>query len=45
MQHLYLEPVLFLLLNLAAWIRRVLRGPIAADPIPAPQLFGSTASA
>ena len=36
---------LFLLLNLGAGMWRVLRGPTAADRMPAAQLFGTTAVA
>lgn len=45
MRHLYLLPVLFLLLNLAAGMWRVVRGPTAADRMLAAQLFGTTAVA
>lgn len=45
MQTLYLAMALFLLLNLAAGMWRVLRGPTAADRMLAAQLFGTTAVA
>lgn len=45
MQTLYLVMALFLLLNLAAGMWRVLRGPTAADRMLAAQLFGTTAVA
>lgn len=45
MQQTYLLLVLFLLLNLAAGMWRVLRGPTAADTMLAAQLFGTTAVA
>lgn len=45
MQALYLSLVLFLLLNLAAGIWRVLRGPTAPDRMLTAQLFGTTAVA
>ena len=45
MQTLYLALALFLLLNLAAGIWRVLQGPTAADRMLAAQLFGTTAVA
>ena len=45
MQILYLALALFLLLNLGAGMRRVLRGPTAADRMLAAQLFGTTAVA
>ncbi len=45
MQVIYLSLVLFLLLNLAAGMWRVLRGPTAADRMLAAQLFGTTAVA
>jgi len=45
MDKLYLILTLFLLLNLAAGMWRVLRGPGAADRMLASQLFGTTAVA
>lgn len=45
MQILYLALALFLLLNLAAGMWRVLHGPTAADRMLAAQLFGTTAVA
>jgi multicomponent Na+:H+ antiporter subunit F len=45
MQILYLGLALFLLLNLAAGLWRILRGPTAADRMLAAQLFGTTAVA
>lgn len=45
MQNLYASLALFLLLNLAAGMWRVLRGPTAADRMLAAQLFGTTAVA
>ena len=45
MQTLYLGLALFLLLNLAAGMWRVLHGPTAADRMLAAQLFGTTAVA
>lgn len=45
MDRLYLILTLFLLLNLAAGMWRVLRGPSAADRMLASQLFGTTAVA
>lgn len=45
MQTLYLSLAVFLLLNLAAGMWRVLRGPTAADRMMAAQLFGTTAVA
>ncbi len=45
MDILYLLLTLFLLLNLAAGMWRVLRGPSAADRMLASQLFGTTAVA
>jgi multicomponent Na+:H+ antiporter subunit F len=45
MQSAYLLLVLFLLLNLAAGMWRVLRGPAAPDRMLAAQLFGTTAVA
>lgn len=45
METFYLVLVLFLLLNLAAGMWRVLLGPTAADRMMAAQLFGTTAVA
>jgi len=45
MQTLYLTLAVFLLLNLAAGMWRVLRGPTTADRMLATQLFGTTAVA
>jgi len=45
LQTLYLVLALFLLLNLAAGMWRVLRGPTIADRMLAAQLFGTTAVA
>ncbi|VAX07826.1 Multiple resistance and pH regulation protein F precursor [hydrothermal vent metagenome] len=45
MERLYLILILFLLLNLAAGMWRVLRGPSTADRMLASQLFGTTAVA
>ena len=45
MQTLYLALALFLLLNLAAGMWRILRGPSVADRMLAAQLFGTTAVA
>ncbi len=45
MQSLYLALALFLLLNLAAGMWRVMYGPGAADRMLAAQLFGTTAVA
>jgi len=45
MQTLLLALALFLLLNLAAGLWRVLRGPTPADRMLAAQLFGTTAVA
>jgi multicomponent Na+:H+ antiporter subunit F len=45
MQPLYETLALFLLLNLAAGMWRVLQGPTAADRMLAAQLFGTTAVA
>jgi len=45
MQTLLLALALFLLLNLAAGMWRILRGPTAADRMLAAQLFGTTAVA
>ncbi len=45
MQSLYLALALFLLLNLAAGMWRVMYGPSAADRMLAAQLFGTTAVA
>jgi multicomponent Na+:H+ antiporter subunit F len=45
MQLLYIILALFLLLNLAAGMWRVLRGPGVADRMLAAQLFGTTAVA
>jgi len=45
MQDLYFAVALFLLLNLAAGMWRVVRGPSAADRMLAAQLFGTTAVA
>jgi multicomponent Na+:H+ antiporter subunit F len=44
-QILYLALAVFLLLNLAAGMWRVLHGPTAADRMLAAQLFGTTAVA
>lgn len=43
MTALYLTVALFLLMNLAAGMWRILRGPTAADRMLAAQLFGTTA--
>ncbi|MDF1529206.1 MAG: monovalent cation/H+ antiporter complex subunit F [Sedimenticola sp.] len=45
MQLLYITLALFLLVNLAAGMWRVLRGPGVADRMLAAQLFGTTAVA
>lgn len=45
MQALYIVLALFLLLNLAAGMWRILRGPTTADRMLAAQLFGTTAVA
>lgn len=45
MQTLYLVLAIFLLLNLAAGMWRVLRGPSIADRMLAAQLFGTTSVA
>ena len=45
MQALYIALALFLLLNLAAGMWRILRGPTTADRMLAAQLFGTTAVA
>jgi len=45
MQTLYLALAFFLLLNLAAGMWRILRGPSIADRMLAGQLFGTTAVA
>lgn len=45
MQTLYFALALFLLLNLAAGMWRILRGPTQADRMLAAQLFGTTAVA
>lgn len=45
METLFLILTLFLVLNLAAGMWRVLRGPTAADRMLAAQLFGTTAVA
>lgn len=42
MEKLYLTLAAFLVLNLAAGLVRVLRGPTAADRMLAAQLFGTT---
>jgi len=45
MQAFYLAMAIFLLLNLAAGMWRVLRGPTVADRMLAAQLFGTTSVA
>lgn len=45
MSQFYIGVALFLLLNLAAGLWRVMRGPTAADRMLAAQLFGTTAVA
>lgn len=45
MQTLYFSLALFLLLNIAAGMWRILRGPSATDRMLAGQLFGTTAVA
>jgi multicomponent Na+:H+ antiporter subunit F len=42
MERLYLALALFLLLNIAVGLIRILRGPTAADRMLAAQLFGTT---
>jgi multicomponent Na+:H+ antiporter subunit F len=42
LEYLHYGLVLFLLLNIAAGLLRVLRGPAAADRMMAAQLFGTT---
>ncbi len=42
MEQLYLALALFLMLNVAAGLLRILRGPTAADRMLAAQLFGTT---
>jgi multicomponent Na+:H+ antiporter subunit F len=42
MEMLYLALAVFLLLNIAAGLVRILRGPTAADRMLAAQLFGTT---
>lgn len=42
MERLYLALALFLLLNIAVALIRILRGPTAADRMLAAQLFGTT---
>ncbi|MCA1803995.1 MAG: hypothetical protein LC646_01205 [Xanthomonadaceae bacterium] len=42
MEQLYLALAVFLMLNVAAGLLRILRGPTAADRMLAAQLFGTT---
>ena len=42
MEMLYLAVAVFLMLNIAAGLLRILRGPTAADRMLAAQLFGTT---
>jgi multicomponent Na+:H+ antiporter subunit F len=42
METLYLALAIFLMLNVAAGLLRILRGPTAADRMLAAQLFGTT---